>query len=87
MSAYLYEVIDPITHPVPAKARDIIAVRPGHATRPVVVFRCVGGAWLPVTMGPPNYGALLVREDDGFIRQIYAASAVPLAAHPLSRLA
>jgi hypothetical protein len=87
MSAYLYEVIDPITHPVPARTGDILAVRPGHPTRPIVVFRMVAGEWTPVTVGPPNFGALLVREDDGVIQQIFSSFSQPLAAHPALRSA
>lgn len=87
MTAYLFEVISPIVHPVAAKSGDIIAVRPGHGDRPVVVFRSIRGAWTPVTIGPPNYGAFIVREDEGFIRQIFASPSVPLALHPLVRTA
>lgn len=87
MAAYLYEVINPILHPVAARAGDVLAVRPGHATRPLLVFRFVDGRWMAVTAGPPNYGALLVREDEGFIRQIFASVSLPLSAHPQTQTA
>lgn len=87
MATYLYDVVSPILHPVAAKSGDIVAVRPGHPTRPVVVFQCIGDQWVPVAKGPPNCGAFLVREDEGFIRQIFASPSVPLAAHPLVQTA
>lgn len=86
--AYLYEVLSPILHPVPARTGDLLAVRPGHATHPVVVLRRVGGRWSPVDIGPPNYGAILLREDEGALTPVYASDAQrPLAAHPAVRSA
>lgn len=86
-SAYLYDVLHPILHPVPARVGDVIAVRPGHPTHPVLVFRQQSGAWVPVADGPPNYGALVLREDDGVIRSIFSSGALPLAQHPLAESA
>lgn len=83
---YCYFVASPILHPVVARTGDVIVVRPGHATRPIVVVREIKGEWEPVYVGPPNYGAILVREDDGFLIQMTPA-ALALAKHPLVRSA
>ncbi len=77
---YRFLVLSPILHPVPAKAGDVLVVRPGHATRPIAVVRHENSEWIFVRSGPPNYGALLCREDDGVIIELSSAS---LAAHPL----
>ena len=71
-------------HPVRAAVGDRLVVRPGHPERPIAVMRLIDGEWRPIRVGPPNYGALILREDDGIIRQRLSA-AVPPAAHPLVR--
>lgn len=86
--AYLYDVTSPILHPVPARVGDLLAVRPGHPTHPVVVLRKVGGRWSPVDIGPPNYGAILLRETEGALTPVFASvTGLPLAEHPVVRSA
>jgi hypothetical protein len=88
MLAYVYDVHCHMMHPVRARRGDILVVRPGHPTRPIVVSRVVDGVRRPVRVGPPNYGALLVLEDDGVISEnVGAVSLLPLARHPLVRQA
>lgn len=84
-TTYLYDVLSPMMHPVQAVTGDVILVRPGHPERPIVVMRSMLGGWRPVRGGPPNYGAILVQEDDGIIRwrASAAAASVPLSTHPL----
>lgn len=84
MLAYVYDVHCHMLHPVRARPGDMLVVRPGHPTRPIVVSRMIDGCMRPVAGGPPNYGALLVLEDDGVIRLHPGARvAVPLSEHPL----
>lgn len=83
---YRYVVCSPILHPVAARTGDVLIVRPGHPTHPIVVIRRVAGAWEPVRIGPPNYGALLVQEDEGAITPLLR-SAPSLAADPFVRSA
>jgi len=66
MTTYLYDVAVDMIHPVQAKPGDRLVVRPGHA-RPIVVVRKMKGQWAPVRIGPPNFGALILQEDDGVI--------------------
>lgn len=73
MVPFLYEVNVELLHPVRAKPGDVLGVRPGHATRPVVVLRYLNGKWSPVNEGPPNYGAILGLAEDGAITQTYPA--------------
>lgn len=90
ISTYLYYVQLAIVHPVPAREGDIIAVRPGHATHPIVVTREVNGRCVMVAVGPPNYGAILghVECDVPALIQIFSSAAsMPLAAHPAVRSA
>jgi hypothetical protein len=84
MLAYLYDVHCHMLHPVRARKGDILVVRPGHATRPIVVSSLVDGVMRPVRIGPPNYGALLLLEDEGVISLCPGRRVdVPLARHPL----
>lgn len=64
--AFFFDVLDPILHPVAARAGDVIVVRPGTPI-PVAVMRRVGTSWRLVRKGPPNYGALLHPLLDGAI--------------------
>lgn len=75
-SAYTYEVLLPMIHPVAALPGDVLRVRPGHDVAPLTVWRCVGGQWVPVRDGPPNYGALIVREEDDVIRALIFSGAL-----------
>lgn len=78
MICFTYEVLLPMVHPVLARPGDILRVRPGHPVAPLRVWRYRGGRWCAVRTGPPNYGALLVREDDSVIRQLTAAGVLAL---------
>lgn len=82
LEPYRFVVCAPMLHPVAARVGDVLVVRPGHAERPLVVTRCTEGEWRAIRIGPPNYGALLVREDEGVIRQLIPGGA-SLATHPL----
>lgn len=88
MLAYVYDVHCHMLHPVRARPGDMLVVRPGHPTRPIVVSRLVRGHMRPVEVGPPNYGYLLVLEDEGVISLNPDEHVeVPLARHPLVRTA
>ncbi len=67
---YLYDVLVHMLHPVRARPGDVLVVEPG-AERPIVVVRKIAGEWEPVREGPPNFGALIIADDDGVIRQRY----------------
>lgn len=82
---YVYDVLVPMLHPVRARVGDRLVVRPGHPDRPVVVVRREGDGWVPVVIGPPNFGALIGLELDGVIRERLHVS--PLSAHPLAQTA
>jgi hypothetical protein len=82
---YVYDVLVAMMHPVRARVGDRLVVRPGHPERPVVVVRRAGDEWVPVVVGPPNYGALIGLELDGVIAARHPAGA--LAADPLARQA
>lgn len=84
MLPYLYDVLMPMLHPVRARTGDRLVVTPGHPTLPVVVVRKIAGGWQRVEVGPPNYGALLLQEDDAVIRA-RSSSSPPLCEHPLVR--
>lgn len=71
---YVYDVLSPMTHPVPARAGDGLVVQPGHPTHPISVVRQHRDGWRVVEVGPPNYGALLVKVDEGVIAQRYPSS-------------
>ena len=86
MIPYVYDVLLGMLHPVAAAPGDLIIVRPGHPTHAVAVVRPIAGVWQLIRLGPPNYGALLMREEQGIIRQRYPVSA-SLAEHPLLRSA
>ena len=85
-ATYRYLVLSPILHPVAARDGDVLIVRPGHADRPIVVVREIAGAWRPIRVGPPNFGALIVREDDGFIYDL-SGSPSSIADHPVLQIA
>lgn len=78
-AAYLFDVVSPIMHPVPARAGDVLCIRPGTAV-PIAVVRCVRGTWTVVRIGPPNYGALLNPWLDGAITPQTPADAMLWAA-------
>lgn len=86
MLPFLYDVLIPMLHPVPARAGDRIVVRPGHPERPVVVVRLLSGQWEPVVIGPPNFGALLGLECDDVIRLRHGPLS-SLSQHPAVRSA
>lgn len=83
---YRYLVTSPILHPVAARAGDVVSVVPGHATRPVVVIRKVAGKWQPIRVGPPNYGAIQLREEEGSLT-LLVRPAISLSQHPAVRSA
>ncbi len=78
-AAYLFDVIAPIIHPAPARAGDVLVVRPGTAV-PLAVVRRIRGEWTVVHVGPPNYGALLIPLCDGIITPQTPADALFWAA-------
>lgn len=80
--AFHFLVLCPILHPVAARNGEMLVVRPGHPDRPIVVMHLTSDGWRPVRVGPPNYGAVICREDDGVIRSLDGASS-SLASHPL----
>lgn len=67
-----YEVLVSMVHPVRASVGDILRVRPGHDVAPIRVWRYVAGRWVAIADGPPNYGAILLREDEAIIRELTA---------------
>jgi hypothetical protein len=72
-------------YPVRARAGDVLVVRPGHATRAVVVMRDEGAAgWQPVVVASPDYGALVALEGAGVIRCQYYGGALAKAVLALS---
>lgn len=85
---YVYDVNCHMLHPVMAREGDVLVVRPGHPTRPIVVSRMIDGLMRPVLIGPPNYGALLLLEDEGVISpNPDVPVALPLGRHPAVRTA
>lgn len=69
----------PIVHPVPARAGDVLVVRPGDPAVPIAVVRQgADGRWRGVRRGPPNFGALAGYLADGVVtpRSPRAADAV-----------
>jgi hypothetical protein len=69
MLPYLLDVQVPMIHPVRASPGEVIAVLPGHPTRPVAVMRRIGGTWELMRVGPPNYGALITPLLDGVLSE------------------
>jgi hypothetical protein len=66
---FLFDVDVAMMHPIRARAGDVLVVRPGHATRAVVVMRDDGAAgWQPVVVASADYGALVALEGAGVIR-------------------
>lgn len=86
MEPYRYLVVSPVLHPVAARTGDVIVVRPGHPTHPISVVRRVGKEWEFVRVGPPNYGGILLREEEGALIEL-TTSSLSLASHPLVRSA
>lgn len=82
MSPYVYDVLVHMMFPVRALAGDRLVVAPGHPDVPVAVVRFDGVEWRRVRVGPPNYGGIILQEDNKVIRLRVEAS-VALAAHPL----
>lgn len=82
VTPYCYLVVSPILHPVAARTGDMVVVQPGHPEFPVVVVRRISGEWVRVRVGPANYGAILVREDEGCLIEM-TASSQRLSEHPL----
>lgn len=72
MITYLYDVLVDMLHPVRARPGDVLVVRPGHE-RPICVVRRIGERWRLVRIGPPNFGALILSEDNGVIALSYPA--------------
>lgn len=58
-AAYLFDVVGAFIHPVPARAGDVLVIRPGTPV-PIAVVRRIQKVWTVVHVGPPNYGALLI---------------------------
>jgi hypothetical protein len=65
-AAYVFDVIEPFIHPIPARTGDVLVVRPGTAV-PIAVVRKIRQVWTVVHVGPPNYGALLIPICDGLL--------------------
>lgn len=78
-AAFLFDVIAPFIHPVPARQGDVLVVRPGTAV-PIAVVRRVRGTWTVVHVGPPNFGALLIPLCDGLLMPQTPADALFWAA-------
>lgn len=81
-----YVVASPLLHPVAARVGDVIVVRPGHETHPIAVVRRIADEWTLIRVGPPNYGAIILREAEGALIQLTASSS-SLAGHTLLRSA
>lgn len=78
-AAYVFDVIEPFIHPVPARAGDVLVVRPGTDV-PMAVVRKIRQKWTVVHVGPPNYGALLIPICDGLLTPQTPADALFWAA-------
>jgi hypothetical protein len=81
---FVFDVLTHLLFPVRARPADMLVVRPGHPTRPIVVSRLIDGVMRPVRLGPPDYRGLVMLERAGVIRHTSEfRTAAPFERHPL----